>query len=180
MVFFMKKLEKFGLTIMAAMLLLAMVGVPVSASANSQTVPGLTEDEQEIATIVLGHFENYTDSEGNVQIKIINENELMHKLENSDVELDFEQLQSAVIKFNNYMAKGNNIVSETADDIATQLKANPSEGVITTLAVTCSDVLTAIGLIHSGSYSVAAALLGVTGPVPLVVSAAYSIGSMVC
>lgn len=67
MVFFMKKLEKFGLTIMAAMLLLAMVGVPVSASANSQTVPGLTEDEQEIATIVLGHFENYTDSEGNVQ-----------------------------------------------------------------------------------------------------------------
>jgi len=179
------KFKKFSLITIVTMLLLTMVGAPVSASAKSNTDQGLSQEEKEIVEIVLGHFENYTNTEGNVQVKIINEKDLENKLNESDVELSFEQLQSAVENFNYYMNEGDNLVTDTADDIANQLESNTSNGMITTYAITCSDALSAMGHLHSGSYAAAARLLGLsTGPagiiIPLLVDAAYTIGAELC
>ncbi|WP_330949497.1 hypothetical protein [Virgibacillus sp. MG-45] len=184
----MKICKKLTFVFMATVLFIGIVGSSVSAQVSPSKINknNLTQEQIALVQAVSKHLENYTDSEGNKQIKIVNKNELVHKLKKVDTSLNFGQLQSSINKFNRYMADGDNVVKETADDISKEMKDNINEqqGGISTKAFSCGDALTAIGLIHSGSYTAAAYLLGITGPaaviIPLLVSTVYGIASIAC
>lgn len=181
----MKLLQKVTFGLMASILFIGMMGSTVSAQAlkSEKKGNGLTEEQMELSEIVVKHLDNFTDSNGNKQVKIINKEELKNELNNIDI-LSYEQLQSSVSQFNYYMDNGENTITKTADDVSNQLKANQTNGEISTMGFSCGDALTAIGLIHAGSYTAAAYLLGITGPaaivVPLLVSAVYGIASIAC
>ncbi|MEQ6377416.1 hypothetical protein RZN25_11355 [Bacillaceae bacterium S4-13-56] len=185
----MKIWKKFTFVFMATVLFVGIVGSSVSAQVSPSkktNKSNLTQEQIVLLQTVSNHLENYTDSEGNKQIKIVNKNELAHKLKNVDTSLNLGQLQSSINKFNRYMADGDNVVTETADNIAQEMKDNMNgqQDGVSTMGFSCGDALTAIGLIHSGSYSAATYLLGITGPaaviVPLLVSTVYGIASIAC
>ncbi|MED0677607.1 hypothetical protein P4S93_17425 [Aneurinibacillus thermoaerophilus] len=63
----------------------------------------------------------------------------------------------------------------------------PDPNVISTKAISCSDVLGAIGLIYSGSYAAYAAtdaLLGISGGlsagIPFIIATVYYLASLLC
>ncbi|MCB7068822.1 hypothetical protein LIZ76_02410 [Caldibacillus sp. 210928-DFI.2.22] len=178
-------LRKVTCLVISITLLFGILGSSVSA----QTIPtrnkGLTQEQTKIAEIIMRHLENYTDENGNKQLKITNKNELKQQINNSGINLiTFEQLETAVSNFNYYMAAGENAVTEAADDISSQLATlkNTTKTEVGTMKLTCSDIVSIIGLIHAGNYGLAALLLGVTGPaafiVPFLISAAYTAGSV--
>lgn len=144
---------------MATVLFVGIVGSSVSAQAlpSKTKNSNLTQEQLELLQTVSNQLENYTDSEGNKQIKIVNKNELAHNLKSLDTSLNLGQLRSSNIKFNRYMAGGDTVVKETANDIAQEMKDNmdEQEGVVSTMGFSCGDALTAIGLIYSGSYTAA-------------------------
>ena len=98
----------------------------LGSSVSAQTIPtqnkGLTQEQAKIAKIIMLHLENYTDENGNKQLKITNKNELKQQINNSGTNLiTFEQLETAVSNFNYYMAAGENAVTEAAADISLKL-----------------------------------------------------------
>lgn len=76
---------------------------------------------------------------------------------------------------------GNNIVKEKSGNVISDINENTNG--ISTMS-TCSDALTIIGMVHSGSYAAAAFALGLTGgasvAIPVIVGAAYSLFSLAC
>lgn len=96
-----------------------------------------------------------------------------------DAPITAQELTEVIDKFNSYVAEDNEIISQTKEEVLNQLPTPNSRA-----RISCGTVMGAIGLIHSGSYSAAAYLLGVTGPasfvIPLLVSTAYYLASLAC
>lgn len=186
----MKK-GSFKLLIVFMIGVLALIGplAPVSAATiNSSTASnGLSERDLQAARIIIKHLETFVDSNGNKQIKVTDKKTLQRDLKSIKYPLNANQLEKAVERFNYYIVaeNGKGIITDMTNDVTSKLKGTTSPDTqFTTYALTCSDVLGAISLIHSGSYAAAAYLLGVTGPaaviVPVLVSTAYYLGSLLC
>nr|WP_295975690.1 hypothetical protein [uncultured Bacillus sp.] len=175
----MKLSKKVTIGLMTAVLLIGIMGSSFSVQAATSQNNGLTDEQMELARVVMSSLENYTDSEGNAQIKIINKHELKKQIAKMNTDLiKFKDLEKAVSNFNYYMASGDNAVTAAADDVVNQLASQPVP-----YGLSCGDILSIIGLIHSGNLALAALLLGVTGPaaflVPFLVAAAYTAGSVI-
>lgn len=169
--------------LMVATLLIGLLGSPVSASnlPTNANLPELTDEEKEMIQIISAHLDNYVDPNGNVQLKLTNKDELKKQLNNLSGDLiTFEELETSIENFNYYVIEGDNAVSDLVDEVSAQLQTN---GGIQLMKLTCSDILSIIGLIHSGNLAIAAALLGVSGPaavsIPILVAAAYTAGSVI-
>lgn len=92
-----------------------------------------------------------------------------------------QELATVIDKFNSYVSENNKTIIQTKKEVLKQL---PNSNRRSRSLISCGNVMGAIGLIHAGSYSAAAYLLGITGPasfiVPLLVSTAYYMASLAC
>lgn len=179
----MKQWKKLTSLLMAVVFLVGIISSPVSAATqmNKLVEDALTDEQIEFVEVVMGSLENYTDlSSGNPQIKIIDKDKLKSEMDalSSDI-MTFEELEATISNFNYYMSDGENALTELVDEYKVELEESEYQ----TMGLSCSDILSIIGLIHSGNYALAAFLLGVTGPaaviVPLLVAAAYTAGSVI-
>lgn len=178
----MKMLQKVTFTLLVAVLVFGIAGSPFAQAASKNETNGLTEEQMEFSRTILGHLEAYIDENGNQQLRITEAEELESALNGSEI-ISYDEFQSVVEQFNTYISEGDNVVSNTADSIAKELNTN-EPGQMGTMAISCGDALSIIGLIHAGSYSAAAYALGITGPaallIPLLTSAAYTAASIAC
>lgn len=183
-----RKLFTLLTTIILAFGTLASFNTTVNASTQTNIDGGFT---REASQLILDHLTNFTDSNGNLQVKITNPKNLKVEMKKFDLPLTFEELETTISKFNYYMAEGDNVVTETAENIAKEMKENMAnqsynnlDSGISTMAISCGDALSVIGLLHSGSYATAAFLLGISTAsgliIPLIIAAAYTAASIAC
>lgn len=127
---------------------------------DSNEYRNASSKDLEIAKIISGNLEQTISENGNTQLVIKNRETLMSQLLASNSSLKFEDIELAVGNFNELLAS-NSLTRGT-----------------------CSKALTFIGYVHAGSYAAAAALLGITGPlsviVPLVIGLVYQAGVLLC
>lgn len=189
----MKK-RSFKLLVVLMIAMIAIIG-PLSAASAATFKPinnikhadpadfVLTEKDIQASRIIAEHLDTYIDADGNKQVKVTNKKLLQVRLKSIDYPLNVNELVTAVERFNHL------IVSENGDGVITDLVNAVGEefrttGEVTTNALTCSDVLGALSLIHSGLYSAAAYALGITGPagvtIPILIATAYYLGSLLC
>jgi|SRR5690625_177896 len=178
----MKQWKKITSMLIVFTFLIGIMGSNLSATTqlNKANEDVFSGEQLEFADIVMSNLENYTDSDGNPQIKITDKISLQDQLNtNSSNIISFEELESTISDFNYYMSAGENALTELAEEFKNSLQQNNG---IQPMALTCSDILGIIGLIHSGNYALAAMLLGVTGPaaflVPFLIATAYTAGSV--
>ncbi|EJQ14178.1 hypothetical protein IE5_05793 [Bacillus cereus BAG3X2-2] len=143
-----------------------------------------SKKEFEAARIAVSHIESFKDADGNLLLKVVDQEGLDKQLKKAKAKFSASELNDAIINFNKVIVeeKGNGELTKFNDQIAEQYKAidaadpNPK--------ISCSDALGAIGLIHAGSYTAAALLLGISGGlsagIPFIISTAYYLGSLLC
>lgn len=111
---------------------------------------------------------------GVLQVKIVNRNYLDNSLKKANTGLTAQDVTNVVDKLNLYIRSHHSEFNNSDDN---PLLRKKKSGL-------CSAALGFIGLVHSGAYSAAAYLLGVTGPeaviIPIVVGAVYYAGSLFC
>lgn len=115
---------------------------------ENASMNGLTQEQKEQSIILMNSVEGYTDSDGNVQIKIKDKKKLENRLNSSSIDDDVisvEKLEKAVTQMNH-----------TFSDEGTD-----NEYQITGLS--CGSSVTIFGWIHTSNYALAAAALGITG-----------------
>ena len=83
--------------------MIGIVGSPVSAAkANVDAnagMDGFTQEQVELSIAIMNNLESYNDSNGNVQIKILNEKDLENQLNNFSVDgysVSFDEFEEAV------------------------------------------------------------------------------------
>ena len=178
-------MKNFKTVLFLVIMVVAMVVTPSLAFAENQQKNGTNvgPSTDQLASVILSNLENVFDINGNKQLEIVDFENLNLELEAINAPISATQLQDVINNFNYSIVaeQGNGIITTMTTDVANQLNGpNPYSRKL----ITCSNVMGAIGLIHAGSYSAAAYLLGLTGPaalaIPLIVSTAYYLGSLLC
>lgn len=180
---FVKKIAMFFMTLLLSLSVLNTSSLVYASTAQAVTSSqeNMQLESVEYAEVILGALTAYYDSDGNRQVKIVNYENLEKELSAANAPITAKELQEVVERFNYYIVNedGDGVITDLTQGVSSQLP-NPMQRSI----ITCSNVMGALGLIHSGSYSAAAYLLGVTGPsalvVPVLISTAYYLGSLLC
>lgn len=127
----MKQWKKVTSVLMMIVFLIGTLGSPVSAATklNKGNQDTLTVEQLKFAEVVMENLENYTDLDGNPQIKIINKNRLQNQMNSVSVgSITFEELETTVSKFNYYMSDGENALTELVDDVTRSLDESLNNG----------------------------------------------------
>ncbi|MCB5950824.1 hypothetical protein LI951_01940 [Enterococcus sp. BWT-B8] len=166
------------------MLVTSLIGLSQVTFAETSEAETLTPKEQQTAEVVLGGISRYVDKNGDFQLRINDIENLQVELESINASVSAIELKEAIDRFNYLIVAedGEGAISNLVEDVS-EVLPDPNSRLRGKL-VTCSNVMGAIGLIHAGSYSAAAYLLGITGPasllIPLIVSTAYYLGGLLC
>lgn len=171
-----------------AVMSISMLAVPATqvAAATTSTPPTNTTqvsannsqlskaDQDKISEAINGSLTVVKNSSGVSQVKIVNKNYLDNSLKKTNTGLTAKDVTNVVNKLNAYIRSH---PSEFNNSDENPLLRKKQSGL-------CSAALGFIGLVHSGAYSAAAYLLGITGPeaviIPIVVGAVYYAGSLFC
>lgn len=142
----------------------------------------------EVANIAISYIDSYKDADGNLILEISDKAGLAKALNDVNADFTADELEDAIDNFNKIIIEenGSGVLTDFNNDINGQLEDLDATqtGDNMTRKITCSNALGAISLIHAGSYSAAAALLGISGGlsvgIPLIISTAYYLGSLLC
>lgn len=153
----------------------SLAGTSVYAETNKNNDVTLNSNQtRQLAETISGHLGNRMIN-GKKEVIIIDGEGLQLELEAINSPITYEELVDVVNNFNYY------IETEDGNGPISDMVKRP---LVRTRAITCSSVMSAMGAIHSGSYTIAAALLGVTAPtsiiVPVLVGLAYQLGTLLC
>lgn len=170
----MKKIIVFLISVLC-LSTFSLVSSSVYAETNKNNDSALNSNKtRQLAETISGHLGNRIINEQK-EVIIIDSEGLQLELESINSPITYEELVEVVNNFNYY------IETENGNGPISDMVKRP---LLRTRAITCSSVMSAIGAIHAGSYAIAAALLGVTGPaatiVPILVGLAYQLGSLLC
>lgn len=164
----------------------SLLGLSQLGFAETKEDGGLTQKEKQTAEIVLSGVSRYVDENGEFQLRINDIDNLQLELEAVNASVSVEELKEAIDRFNYLIVaeNGEGTITNLVDDVSDVLPTPNSNPRLRGKLITCSNVMGAIGLIHGGSYSAAAYLLGITGPasllIPLIISTAYYLGGLLC
>lgn len=142
-----------------------------------QTETTVTDRDVQLGVALRKNLTNYVNSEGFVQVKIVDMNTLKNILETYNYELTSDQVVNYINNFNAAIIEENGngpLTNAVKQERLTSLyKFN-----------TCSAVMGGAGFAHTTLYGAAAWALGVTGPAGWItaaaISAAYYGGSLLC
>lgn len=130
------------------------------------------------------HLNATVDSNGNVKLEIINSEEFEKKVEELGYPISISEIQNVMNSYTESLNPSSETITEGSFTTYANVDVGGGGGTIDTSGMSCGDALSIIGLIHSGSCSYAAYLLGITGGIavgiPLIIAAAYTVSSILC
>ena len=172
-------LKKFTLMLIGLFLLISFLTPSFSVYATNVEEKSVTdlfsEDKQLLSEVVLNHLTTTINQDNKKELIVVDSETLDKELKAIGAPITGSEIESAVSKFNYYISV------ENGKGPITELANLPLP---TGRALDCNTVMSAIGYIHGGSYAIAAALLGITGPaaviVPVLIGAAYQLATLLC
>lgn len=155
---------------------------------STKTVNELWEEKDfKAAEVIMKHLDTYTDKNGYKIIRVLKKKTLDKELANLDYPMTSSQLVSYVENFNELInddKKLSEFTKNVSNELSSLINKDTNSEISVKGAISCSNVLGAIGLIHAGSYTAAALALGITGglsaSIPFIISTAYYLGSTLC